>query len=224
MGQSRASSLLIDYYADFLRDRDVERFRDRAMARYTEGTLGRILAASPDVTARRGAVLALGTFGRFEGSNEPLGRALGDDDPVVRTMAESALWAVWFRADSEENNRLLEKVRQLISDRRLDEATTLASGLIARAPRFAEAFNQRAIAYFVQGRFAESAADCRKVVSLNPYHIGALAGLAQCQIQMGEPREALQTFRRALKLQPHSTSLRDAIQVLETQIGTDEPR
>jgi tetratricopeptide (TPR) repeat protein len=224
MWDSRASSLLIDYYEAFLRDRDIDQFRGRVLARYTEGTLGRVLTTSADVMARRGAVLALGMFGRFEESNEVLGRALGDQDTVVRTMAESALWAVWFRADSEENNRILERIRQLIDLRRPEDAETLATGLIARSPRFAEAYNQRAIARFVLGRFAESAEDCRRVIQLNPYHVGALTGLAQCQIHLGEPREALQTLRRALKVQPHSALIREGIQVLEAQIGTDEPR
>ncbi|QEH36101.1 Tetratricopeptide repeat protein [Aquisphaera giovannonii] len=224
MWESRASSLLVDYYEAFLRDRNIDDFRDRVMARYAEATLGRVLLTSPNILARRGAVLALGIFGHFEASNEPLGRALADADSVVRNMAESALWAVWFRADSEENGRVLERVRRLLNDHNAEQAADLASKLIARAPRLAEAYNQRAIARFLQGRFADSAEDCSRTLQLNPYHFGALSGLAQCQIQLGEPRQALQTFRRALKVQPHSASIRDAIQVLEAQIGTDEPR
>ena len=97
---------LVEYYEAFLRDRDIDQFRGQVLARYTEGTLGRVLAIS-ERDGARAAVLALGVFGRFEESNEVLGRAMADHDTVVRTMAESALWAVWFRADSEENNRNL---------------------------------------------------------------------------------------------------------------------
>jgi Flp pilus assembly protein TadD len=96
--------------------------------------------------------------------------------------------------------------------------------LIARAPKFAEAYNQRAIAFFIQGRFAESAQDCQRVLQLNPYHVGAVSGLAQCQIQLNQLREALGSLRRAAQLQPHSQPIRDNIQVLEAQIETDETR
>jgi len=221
MWEPQTGSLLVEYYEVFLRDRDVDQFRDRVLARYTEGTLGRVLTSSSSVVARRAAVLALGVAGSFEESNSILGRAMRDTDPVVRTMAESALWAVWFRADTPENNEALDEIRLLIGNRRLDAATKLASRLIARSPKFAEAYNQRAIALFIQGRFAESAADCQRVLELNPYHIGAVSGLAQCQIQLNQPQEALRSLRRALKLQPHSQSISDSIQVLEAQIESD---
>ncbi len=196
MWESQTGSLLLDYYEAFLRDRDLDQFREQVTARYTEGTLGRVLTSSPSIAARRAAVLALGVTGSFEQSNTALGRALRDNDPIVRTMAESALWAIWFRADSPENNQNLEEVRLLIGHRRVDAAVNAASRLIARAPKYAEAYNQRAIALFIQGRFAESAEDCQRVLKLNPYHVGAISGLAQCQMLLNQPHEALRTLRR----------------------------
>lgn len=224
MLEPHTSSLLIDYYETFLRDRDLDEFRDRVLARYTEETLCRVLSSSPHAVARRGSVLALGVVGSFDGCNAALGRAMRDDDAVVRTMAERALWVVWFRADTPENNQTLEDVRLLVATGRADEAVELATKLIARAPRFAEAYNQRAIAYFMLGRFAESAEDCQRVLAANPYHIGALGGLAQCQMRLDQPREALKTLRRSLKLQPHSQALSDDIRMLEAGLESDGPR
>jgi tetratricopeptide (TPR) repeat protein len=224
MWESHTGSLLVDYYEAFLRGHDLNQFRDRILARYTEGTLGRVLCVSPSVTARRGAVLALGVIGSFAQSNTALGQAMRDTDPVVRTMAESALWAVWFRADSPENNQTLEEVRLLIGNRQLDEAVELASRLIEKAPNFAEALNQRAIARFVQGRFAESAEDCQRVLKLNPFHVGALSGLVQCQLQTGRAQDALQSLRRLSRLQPFSQSIKQNIQFLEAQIEPEGPR
>lgn len=224
MWEPQTGSLLVDYYEAFLRDRDLDQFRDRVLARYTEGTLARVLLSSASVPARRAAVLALGVFGSFEQCNSALGRAMRDGDPVVRTMAESALWAIWFRADSPENNQTLDEVRLLTNHERLDAAVALATKLIARAPKFAEAYNQRAIALFFQGRFSESAEDCKRVLQLNPYHTGAVAGLAKCQLQLNQPQEALKSLKRAAKLQPHSQSIRDNIQALEAQIESEGPR
>ncbi len=224
MWESQTGSLLVDYYEGFLRERDLDQFREQVTVRYTEGTLGRVLTSSPSVTARRAAVLALGVVGSFEPSNAFLGKALRDDDAIVRSMAESALWAIWFRADTPENNQRLDQIRLLIGNQRLDAAVKSATLLIARAPKFAEAYNQRAIALFIQGQFAASAEDCQRVLKLNPYHMGAISGLAQCQIQLDQPREALRTLRRASSLQPHSQSIRDQIRVLEAQIETDGRR
>ena len=224
MSEAHSGSLLVEYFKEFLGKRDVDEFRNRVAARYNEGTLGRILAGSPDVSARRAAVLSLGILGTFEQSNAVLGRALRDDDLSVRSMAEDALWAVWFRADSAEHNQTLERVRQAIGHEQLDQALALVTGLIGEAPNFAEAYNQRAFVYFLQGRYAESAADCQQVLARNPFHIGAIEGLAKCQLSLNHPREALKSLRRALKLRPHNSALRESIRELETQIESDGPR
>jgi tetratricopeptide (TPR) repeat protein len=213
MRDSETGSLLVAYYESFLHDYDVERFRQQVSARYTEGTLARLIE-SGSLSARRAAVLSLGLFGTME-SNAALARALRDTDAAVRDLAGNSLWAVWYRADTPENNATLEQLRLMIGHDRLADAVALGSRLIARAPNFAEAYNQRAIAHFLQGHYQESAADCHQVLERNPYHFGALSGLAQCQLHLKQRREALKTLRRALHLQPFSQQLQQAVSALE---------
>jgi tetratricopeptide (TPR) repeat protein len=224
MSEAHTGSLLVEYFDLFLRDRDLEAFRNRVAVRYNEGTLCRLLAISPNAAARRAAVLSLGILGTFEHGNAALARALRDDDAAVRNMAEDALWAIWFRADTPEHNRALGQVRLAISRQELETAEVLATRLIAEAPKFAEAYNQRAIIYFQQGRFAESVRDCQSVLSRNPHHFGAISGMAECLLRLRRPQDALKMLRRALKLQPYHNSLREAIRILETQIESDGAR
>jgi tetratricopeptide (TPR) repeat protein len=207
--------LLVDYYETFLQDQDLDAFQRNVSTRYSEATLGRLLL-NGDTRSRRAAVLALGLVGGYT-MNEVVARALRDSDPTVRRLADGALWSIWYRADTPENNAQLERVRELLAAQRLDDAHATATRLIACASRFAEAYNQRAIALFLMGRFDESAADCRRVLELNPYHFGALSGLAQCYLRLNLRKEALKTFRRALKMQPHSEGLREAVQTLESE-------
>jgi tetratricopeptide (TPR) repeat protein len=214
MPEPSTTALLIDYFDEFLESRDVETFRRRVLSRYTEGTLAR-LALSGDEPSRRAAVLALGLVGSIQ-SNPIVGRALRDPDPIVRRLAQNALWAIWFRADSPQNNASLERIRLLNERHQLDDAVRAATQLIDRAPHFAEVYNQRAIAFFGMGRYAESAADCRLVIERNPFHIGALAGLGKCYLEMGRRSDALETFRKAFELQPFDDDLRQTIQVLES--------
>ncbi len=224
MSEAHNRSLLIEYFKAFLTDRDLDSFRSRVSARYNEGTLGRILSDSNDVAARRAAVLSLGIVGSFAHSNTVLGRALSDDDPIVRGMAEDALWAIWFRADTFEHNQTLSQVALAISRDQLDHAEILVTRLIATAPNFAEAYNQRAIIYFLQGRFAESIQDCERVLARNPYHFGAISGMAQSQVQLRRPQDALKSLKRGLKIQPHHPPLREFIRMLETEINSDGQR
>ncbi|MDB5352226.1 MAG: tetratricopeptide repeat protein [Planctomycetota bacterium] len=215
MLEPHTASLLVDYFETFLREKDIEAFHRSVTARYTEGTLSR-LARSGSLQARRAAVLALGLIGSFQ-VNETVARGLRDPDPVIRNLSHNALWAIWFRADTAENNATLQEVRDLIGRERYREAQDLAAKLIARSPNFAEAYNQRAIALFSQDKFAESAADCRQALERNPYHVGALAGLGQCFLRLDRRRDALATFRRALKVEPYSTSLKQTVEHLETE-------
>lgn len=214
MSEPLITALLLDYFYEFLNDQDAERFRERVLGRYNDATLGR-LAESGTVPARRAAVFALGMVGSFR-ANPVVARAMKDSDPVVRNLAQNALWAIWFRADTPENNASLENVRVLIGNERLDDAVAAASRLIECAPGFAEAYNQRAIANFHRGKFSESAADCKRVLAKNPYHIGALSGLGKCHWELGRKDEALRAFHRLLELQPFDSELRDTIEFLET--------
>jgi len=207
------SSLIATYYEAFLRDHDIDAFLQRVTTRYSEGTLTRLVESGPTMS-RRAAVLALGLVGSYA-TNASVARGLRDRDPVVRALADHALWAIWFRADTAENNEALGFVRELIGRQQYRIAEEYATRLILKAPKFAEAYNQRAIAHFFQEHYEASAADCQLTLKLNPYHIGALGGLAQCQKLLDQRKEAIKTLRRALQLQPYHEGLKRAI--LEAQ-------
>jgi tetratricopeptide (TPR) repeat protein len=215
MLEPQAGSLLVSYFELFLRDQDSEAFRRKVSARYNEGSLARVLE-SGGTQARRASVLALGMFGGYS-SNATVARALRDPDPTVRVLADNSLWLIWFRADTPENNESLRQIQIFINRGKLDQAIDKASALIARSPNFAEAYNQRAIAHYSAGRFAESIEDCRKTLARNPFHTGALGGMGQCQLQLGLRNDALETFRRALKLQPYSEGLKQVVADMEAE-------
>ena len=192
-----SSSVLTAYYRSFLEDRELERFRQNVQARYSQKDLQKLVTGSEKDT-RRAAVLALGLVGTFD-CNEALAQGLKDEDAVVRSLTEGALWGVWFRGGTADQNERLELVREAISEGNLENAQKLATQLIAEAPEYAEAYNQRAIVAYAERRFEESVEDCQRVLELNPYHIGALSGMGQCYMQLGKKFEALAVFRRALE-------------------------
>ncbi len=213
MLEPRLAPLLVDYFHTFLQDHDLEAFRVKVWARYSEGTLSRVVAMG-DVQARRAAVFALGLEGSFD-ANAAVARALKDPDLTVRGLAEQSLWSIWRKADSPENNAELDAIAALIAEQRYDAAIDRADRLIARAPRFAEAYNQKAIAEFCLGRFDASIQSCRQVLERNEFHLGALAGMGQCQLRLGRIDQAIAAYRRALKIQPYHEGNRDLIERLE---------
>ena len=122
-------------------DKALQQFRQQTEKHYTEATLQRLLE-TPDREARRGAALALGMYGTMRVTPDLAGR-LRDGDPMVRRLAADSLWAIWYRADSEENNKELKRLLQVRDPKK---AIAGLSDLIKNAPNFAEAYNQRASA------------------------------------------------------------------------------
>jgi tetratricopeptide (TPR) repeat protein len=143
---------------------------------------------------------------------------LKDDDADVRQMAADALWGLWFRADSEENNQELQRLVRL---RDRDKALAGFDRLVASAPRFAEAYNQRAILLFRLKQYDRSIADCEKALQLNCCHFGAQTGMAQCYMQLRKHRAALKAFRGALRINPNLDGVAETIRALEASLGEE---
>jgi tetratricopeptide (TPR) repeat protein len=192
----------------------LDAYRDQVSARYTEGTLQRLLT-HPEVIARRAAVLALGLYGTIA-ANAATSACLHDPDEQVRQMAADALWAMWFRGDNDDHN---EDLQRLIRLRDQSQALAGLTDLIRRSPDFAEAYNQRAILYFRMGEFHKSIADCEQVMRRNPHHFGAQAGMAQCYLKIKKHRAALRAFRQALRINPNLDDVQETIRELEDALG-----
>ncbi len=184
--------------------------------RYLEGTLLRLLT-TPNPPTRRAVVFALGQSGTMAAS-PAVAHRLRDNDAEVRELAVDALWSIWFRADSDENNRELQR---LLRTREREKARAGLDRLIERAPMFAEAYNQRAVLSFRLKDFEKAAADCEKVLKLNPHHFGALAGLGQCYLQMRKNKGALKAFRAALRINPSLDGVAETIRAIENALGEE---
>ena len=214
---SPRTPLVERFYQQYVEQQHSATFIMQISATYLPGTLERLAKCGSRAT-RRGAVLALGLVGGFE-SNAALGAALHDADRGVRTFAENALRSVWRRLGTQEQQQTLAAAIRANGARQYPSAIARCGELLAAAPWFAEAWNQRAIAYYGCGLFPESIADCHQALELNPYHFGAAAGIGQCYVQLGSPQLALESFRRALKLNPNLEGVRAHIAALERMTG-----
>jgi tetratricopeptide (TPR) repeat protein len=197
-------------------EKGLTKFHKQVGERYTEGTLQRLLD-SPTTDARRAATLALGMFGTMK-SVPALAARLHDDDEMVHGLAADALWSIWFRADSEENNKELQRLMRL---RDADKAVAGLTELIKKAPDFAEVYNQRAIRYYQAKDYEKSIADCEKVLQLNPQHFGAQSGMAQSYLNLRKPKAALKAYRDAYQINPNLDGVEDAIRALENALGEE---
>ncbi len=196
------------------------KFKRAVEARYNEASLERLLDA-PAAEVRQGAVLALGLIGSMA-CNANLAARLHDEDALVRQFTDQALWAIWFRADLPENNEELQRlIRIRSSEKKAEELEAAFTALIRKAPRFAEAYNQRAVFHFRHGNLPKAISDCEKALRLNPYHFGAASGLGQCFLRQKKLRAALRTYRRAARINPNLDGVHEAISSLERLLGEE---
>jgi tetratricopeptide (TPR) repeat protein len=137
----------------------------------------------------------------------PLNSLLHDlksDDGVIRDAATQELWRRWFEQKGTMGLQLLQRSQLLQNQGSFDEAESILSQVIRSMPDFSEAWNRRAVVYFMQDRYRKAIADCQQALALNPFHFGALHGMGLCYLRLSEYRQASQAFRQALAIQPHS--------------------
>lgn len=135
---------------------------------------------------------------------EVLLEALKDPDEDVRSDATQALWQIWFNQKGVAGLQTLQRAQVLLESGEAVQAEAVLSELIEKLPDFAEAWNRRAVLYFVQQQYRKAIADCQKVIELNPIHFGALHGLGLSYAALGEYRDAIAAFRQALEIQPYA--------------------
>ncbi|MDJ0845392.1 tetratricopeptide repeat protein [Crocosphaera sp.] len=125
-------------------------------------------------------------------------------DEVARQRATAQLWQLWFAQKGEVGRELLKRSQFFLEIGNAQKAEEILTETIKNYPDFAEAWNRRAVLYFSQEKYQQSKQDCQKVIQLVPYHFGALHGLGLCLLALGNYRDAIAAFRRALEVQPHA--------------------
>ncbi len=157
--------------------------------------------AERDPVERRQAALVLAAIGD-DRAVPALVHALADDDPALVHLVERALWEIWCRSGNQETDRVLQEGIEALGQHALDRAVDLFSQVIARAPEFAEGYNKRATALYLQGEYERAIADCEAALELNPHHFACLCGQGLCHLALRQFRQAETCFRKTLELHP----------------------
>jgi len=135
---------------------------------------------------------------------------------------EREIWIEWSKSGSPAMDLLLERGRDAMADGMPDVAVEHLTALIDHAPDFAEGWNARATAYFQTGDLGPSVSDIGHVLTLNPRHFGALAGLGMIFEQLEQPEKALEVYRAALAINPHLNDVKDSVERLEKTVAGQE--
>ncbi len=207
---------IVSAYERYLNDQDSAGYIKEVAGHYTCATLER-LATMSDRTGRRAAVLALGFMGDYS-SNAVVGRALADRDRGVRTIAENSIRELWSRVGSREQRLSLRCIVRMNQTKRYEDAIRMATELIHESPWIAEAWCQRGTAHYHLAQYEAAIRNCHQALEINPYHFTAAAGMGQCYVMQENPVAALESFRRALRLNPGMEEVRANVIKLQRSI------
>ena len=138
-------------------------------------------------------------------------------DEATSARLEQDIWREWSKSGSPAMDLLLQRGRDAMAVGDNDAAIEHLTALIDHAPEFAEGWNARATAYFQAGELGPSISDIGHVLTLNPRHFGALAGLGMIFEQLENPKKALEVYRAALAIHPHLAGVLESIARLEAE-------
>ncbi|MEM7711457.1 MAG: tetratricopeptide repeat protein [Pseudomonadota bacterium] len=140
-----------------------------------------------------------------------------DGGEAIRLAAE--IMERWTHSGSAAMDLLLVRGKDAIEAEDYVRAIAHLTALTDHAPQFAEAWNQRATAFFLMERYGEALSDIEQVLILEPRHFNALAGLGIILDQLGEEKAALRAFRAAQDAHPAEPNVNAAVERLEQQTG-----
>jgi tetratricopeptide (TPR) repeat protein len=131
---------------------------------------------------------------------------------------ETRIWSLWLATDSDTTTLLMSRVKTAIDGKDLDLAIKLLNAIIEIRPDYIEAWNRRATVYYLKKDFEHSIADIEQVLKREPRHFGALSGLGMIFQELGDDKDALQAYRRALAVHPHLERIPDLVKQLTEKV------
>ncbi len=134
---------------------------------------------------------------------------------VSSEPVERKIWSLWAASDSPTAEVLLVQATRAISDGAPAEALSILDTLIGAEPDYAEAWNKRAMLYFMMKKDAVALKDIEKVLELEPRHFGALTGKAVIFQRQKKYSAARQAYEEALAVNPTLEQVKDALKALD---------
>ena len=138
-------------------------------------------------------------------------------DETSAKAIEDRIWAVWMVSGSDTCNLLMSRVKAGTDAKDYDLAIKPLDAIIEIKPDYVEAWNRRATIYYLKNDYAHSIADIREVLAREPRHFGALTDLGLILQELGDDKDALEAYRKALAIDPHQ-DVPDVVKTLSEKV------
>jgi tetratricopeptide (TPR) repeat protein len=128
----------------------------------------------------------------------------------------------YAESGSDTGDLLLHRARQAIGVERYSDALEILDQTIALLPDWAEGWNARATARYLDDDYNGSMADIAQTLKREPNHLGALMGMGAILEARGKREDALKVYERALAIAPHWRNAEEAADKLKAALAGSE--
>jgi tetratricopeptide (TPR) repeat protein len=139
-------------------------------------------------------------------------------DADIAKQVENRIWAIWLASGSDTADLLMSRVKAAIEGKDTRLAIQLLGSIIEIKPDYVEAWNRRATLFFALKNYGRAMADLQEVLNREPRHFGALAGLGMILEEVGEDKQALEAFRKAVAINPHMQKIPEHVKALAEKV------
>ena len=139
-------------------------------------------------------------------------------EPVVAREAELQIWRIWMSSGRDDIDGIMREGIEAMQSGRFDDAIGHFDQIVGMAPDFAEGWNKRATAYYLNDELRESVRDIQRTLELEPRHFGAISGMGLIFLKRGDPLGALDAFEAVLQIHPHSRGTRYRVELLRQEL------
>jgi len=137
------------------------------------------------------------------------------ETPKAAERVARDIQIIWMESGSATVDVLMSRAGKALQAEDHGLALDLLDVVVILKPSYAEGWNRRATVHYMREDFGKSLVDIERTLALEPRHWGALSGLAIIQRRLGFEGEALETFKRALAVNPGLENATKAIEGLE---------
>jgi len=139
-------------------------------------------------------------------------------DDVTARAIEERIWTVWSASRSDTANLLMTRVKTAVESKDLDLAVKLLDSIVKIKPDYVEGWNRRATIFYMRKDYGRALNDIREVLKREPRHFGALAGFGLILQDIGDDKQALEVYRRALSVYPRMERIPDLVKTLQEKV------
>lgn len=187
-------------------------------AALTAGFSAPAFAAAEDVVGPPDKLPSVPRGDRLHNLDFLFGALKAAPDDTSAKAIEERIWALWVVSKSDTANLLMSRVKTALEAKDVDLAIKLLDGVVKVKPDYIEAWNRRATIFYMQKDYGRALADIREVLRREPRHFGALSGLGLILQDLGDDKQALEVYRRALAVYPRLQRIPDLVKTLKEKV------